>query len=103
MLVYCFRIITIEVVQEISVIFHECISGPWIKYSEYPTEAFDNLFRNLKNAGFTYTCTEEELKEVVHQCVKSRYLDCVAPTMWRQMVDKWMDENWKVICRNPKV
>ena len=86
------------------------------------------MFGNLKNAGFTYTCTEEEFKEVVRQCVKSRYLDwmselrksifkkyespgeryahnpdCVAPFVWRQMADKWMDENWKVICRNHKV
>ncbi|KAK9214617.1 hypothetical protein WN944_006610 [Citrus x changshan-huyou] len=68
-------IITTKVVREISVIFHECISRPWITFSEYPQEAFDRLFGNFKNVGFAYTSTEEELKEAVRKCVKSRYPD----------------------------
>ena len=68
--------------------------------------------------GFAYACTEEELKEAVRKCVKSCYPDrmselrngmfekhkslgecyahdpdCVPPTVWRQMVDKWMNKN----------
>ncbi|KAL9462743.1 hypothetical protein AB3S75_000699 [Citrus x aurantiifolia] len=113
-------IITPKVVREIGVIFNSSINGPYIKYSEYPKEEFETLFARFKEAQFSYTCTEHELKDVIELHVKIRFSswmselrrgifkkyptvgeryahapENVPPRIWRQMVDKWMDEGWK--------
>ncbi|XP_024042615.1 uncharacterized protein LOC102629497 [Citrus sinensis] len=113
-------IITLKVVREIGVIFNSSINGPYIKYSEYPKEEFETLFARFKEAQFSYICTEHELKDVIELHVKIRFSswmselrrgifkkyptvgeryahapENVPPRIWRQMVDKWMDEGWK--------
>ncbi|TXG53726.1 hypothetical protein EZV62_018982 [Acer yangbiense] len=95
-------------------------AGPWITFTEYPEEEFELLFARFKEAQFAYTCTEEELKAAIHRTVQNgyskwmfqlrdrifkkhksdgdRYVHCpdnVPPSIWREMVKKWMKQGWQ--------
>ncbi|KAL5773326.1 hypothetical protein ACOSQ2_013250 [Xanthoceras sorbifolium] len=42
------RIITPQAVRQISIIFFQCLTGPWITFTEYPEEEFEILFARFK-------------------------------------------------------
>ncbi|KAK1578424.1 hypothetical protein Q3G72_030184 [Acer saccharum] len=118
--IYQGRIVTPQVVRQISILFFQCLTGPWITFTEYPEEEFKILFARFKEAQFAYTCTEEELKAAIHRTVQNgyskwmfqlrdrifkkhksdgdRYVHCpdnVPPSVWREMVKKWMKQGWQ--------
>ncbi|KAK0597485.1 hypothetical protein LWI29_025810 [Acer saccharum] len=118
--IYQGRIVTPQVVRQISILFFQCLTGPWITFTEYPEEEFEILFARFKEAQFAYTCTEEELKAAIHRTVQNGYSkwmfqlrdrifkkhksdgDCyvhcpdnVPPSVWREMVKKWMKQGWQ--------
>ncbi|TXG57077.1 hypothetical protein EZV62_018390 [Acer yangbiense] len=118
--IYQGRIVTSQVVRQISILFFQCLTGPWITFTEYPEEEFEILFARFKEAQFAYTCTEEELKAAIHRTVQNGYSkwmfqlrdrifkkhksngDCyvhcpdnLPPSVWREMVKKWMKQGWQ--------
>ncbi|KAL5855705.1 hypothetical protein ACOSQ4_005507 [Xanthoceras sorbifolium] len=118
--IYQGRILTPEVVREISIIFSQNITGPWITYTEYPKEERERLFARFKRIQFRYTCSEEDLKAAFLTTVSNLYRDwmCrlrkpvfkkykspkdriahppnnVSAVVWKQMVDKWTDAKWQ--------
>ncbi|KAK1548745.1 hypothetical protein Q3G72_014747 [Acer saccharum] len=118
--IYQGRIVTPEVVREISILFSQNIIGPWIRYTEYPEDERETLFARFKEIKFAYTCTEEELKAamlktcsilfkdwmfLLRKKIFKKYLtkearkthppNNVPVKVWEKMVDKWMDEDWQ--------
>ncbi|KAL5848788.1 hypothetical protein ACOSQ4_006801 [Xanthoceras sorbifolium] len=114
------KIITPQVVRQISIIFFQCLTGPWITFTEYPEEEFEILFARFKEAQFTYTCSEDELKDAFYRVVKNgyskwmfqlrlpvfkkyvsvedhmaHYPDNIPPLVWNKMVRKWMKKEWQ--------
>ncbi|KAL5840296.1 hypothetical protein ACOSQ4_012904 [Xanthoceras sorbifolium] len=114
------RIITPQVVRQISIIFFQCLTGPWITFTEYPEEEFEILFARFKETQFTYTCSEDELKDVFYRVVKNGYSkwmfqlrlpifkkyvsvedrmaycpDNIPPPVWNEMVRKWLKNEWQ--------
>ncbi|KAL5754411.1 hypothetical protein ACOSP7_022631 [Xanthoceras sorbifolium] len=112
------EIITPQVVRQISIIFFQCLSGPWITFTEYPEEEFEILFACFKEAQFTYTCSEDELRDAFYRVVKNGYSkwmfqlrlpvfkkyvsvenrithcpDNIPPPVWKEMVGKWMKKD----------
>ncbi|KAK0574407.1 hypothetical protein LWI29_023128 [Acer saccharum] len=118
--IYQGRIVTPEVVREISILFSQNIIGHWIRYTEYPEDERETLFARFKEIKFAYTCTEEELKAamlktcsilfkdwmfLLRKKIFKKYLtkeaqkahppNNVPVKVWEKMVDKWMDEDWQ--------
>ncbi|KAF2299884.1 hypothetical protein GH714_005658 [Hevea brasiliensis] len=82
------QFITPEAVHEISNLFHQHIHGDWINFTEYPKTELDTLFARFKESGFTYTCFEEELREVFTLYVKNRYTDWMSK-LRKKVFDKY--------------
>ncbi|KAK3219434.1 hypothetical protein Dsin_013404 [Dipteronia sinensis] len=119
--IYQGRIVTPVAVTEISIVFYQNITGPWIKYKEYPEVGHEALFARFKQIQrFRYTCIEEDLNAAFLKTVSNLYgnwmhrlrkpifekykspkeriahpPDNVSPVVWKEMVDKWMDAKWQ--------
>ncbi|XP_039116448.1 uncharacterized protein LOC120251861 [Dioscorea cayenensis subsp. rotundata] len=118
--IYDNRIITPKAISEIHVLFHQKINGPWTSYSEYPKSELDTLFARYLAVGFSHNQLEEEVKKAFENSVKCRYSDWmlrirkpifekhetredrykhppsfIPSNVWKEMVDKWMGDNWQ--------
>ncbi|KAL5787229.1 hypothetical protein ACOSP7_004178 [Xanthoceras sorbifolium] len=94
--------------------------GLEIIFTEHPEEEFEILFARFKEAQFTYTCSEDELKDAFYRVVKNGYSrwmfqlrlpvfnkyvsaedsmahcpDKIPPPVWNEMVRKWMKKGWQ--------
>ncbi|CAL1370181.1 unnamed protein product [Linum trigynum] len=114
------RIVTPQAAHELTTIFKRSIIGPWIKFSEYPASALQTLIARFKESGFTCSLPEEELNVHLKEHIKRNFSQWMYgfrnrvlnqyPTLaerinnppteipahiWRDMVNKWSDPNWK--------
>ncbi|KAL0007331.1 hypothetical protein SO802_008833 [Lithocarpus litseifolius] len=113
------RFIEKKIPQEITIKFHQNITGPWITFSEYPKEQLNMLYELYKEAQFETDDLVLE-REVFDEHVERRYPDwmwrlreqCetnkipqdewykhppddVTPTIWKEMCNKWNNHKWK--------
>ena len=102
-------------------LFNQVINGPWITFKDYPKDQMDELYDRFKGTGYTYTCSEEEMRAAFELHIKTRYADwmstlrnsvfhkykttgeryinCpsnVSKDVWCKMVEKWEKPEWKV-------
>ncbi|CAI0399722.1 unnamed protein product [Linum tenue] len=114
------RIVTPQAAHELTAIFKRGITGPWIKFSEYPASALQTVIARFKESGFTCSLPEEELNVHLKEHIKRNFSQWMYgfrnrvfnqyPTLaerinnppteipahiWREMVNKWSDPNWK--------
>ncbi|CAI0399194.1 unnamed protein product [Linum tenue] len=47
------RIVTPQAADELTAIFKRSITGPWIRFSEYPASALQTVIARFKESGFT--------------------------------------------------
>jgi len=117
------RFIEKKIPQEITIKFHQNITGPWTTFSEYPKEQLNMLYELYKEAKFETNDLVLE-REVFDEHVKRRYPDwmwhlrkhCVTneipqkewykhphddvtPTIWKEMCNKWNNGKWQVIIK----
>ncbi|CAI0462173.1 unnamed protein product [Linum tenue] len=55
------RIVTPHAAHELTAIFKRSITGPWIRFSEYPTSALPTVNARFRESGFTCSLPGEEL------------------------------------------
>ncbi|CAL1355319.1 unnamed protein product [Linum trigynum] len=114
------RIVTPQAAHELTAIFKRSITGPWIRFSEYPASALQTVIARFKKSGFTCSLPEEELNVHLKEHIKRNFSQWMygfrnrvfsehatlaerlnnPPTeipahIWRDMVNKWSDPNWK--------
>ncbi|CAI0380757.1 unnamed protein product [Linum tenue] len=114
------RIVTPQAAHELTAIFKRSITGPWIRFSEYPASALQTVIARFKESGFTCSLPEEELNVHLKEHIKRNFSQWMygfrnrvfsehatlaerlnnPPTeipahIWRDMVNKWSDPNWK--------
>ncbi|CAL1355275.1 unnamed protein product [Linum trigynum] len=114
------RSVTPQASHELTAIFKRGITGPWIKFSEYPASALQTVISRFKESGFTCSLPEEELNVHLKEHIKRNFSQWMygfrnrvfnqyrtlaerinnPPTeipahIWREMVNKWSDPNWK--------
>ncbi|CAI0475613.1 unnamed protein product [Linum tenue] len=114
------RIVTPQAAHELTAIFKRGITGPWIKFSEYPASALQTVIARFKESGFTCSLPEEELNVHLKEHIKRNFSQWMYgfrnrvfnqyPTLaerindppteipahiWREMVNKWSDPKWK--------
>ncbi|CAL1360140.1 unnamed protein product [Linum trigynum] len=114
------RIVTPQAAHELTAIFKRGITGPWIKFSEYRASALQTVIARFKEYGFTCSLPEEELNVHLKEHIKRNFSQWMygfrnrvfnqyptiaerinnPPTeipahIWREMVNKWSDPNWK--------
>ncbi|CAN6707543.1 unnamed protein product [Malus baccata var. baccata] len=114
------RIVTTNATRTIGVLFNQVIKGPWITFKDYPKEQIDELYDRFKGTGYTYTCSEEEMRAAFELHIKTRYADwmstlrnsvfhkykttgeryinCpsnVSKDVWCKMVEKWEKPEWE--------
>ncbi|CAL1381747.1 unnamed protein product [Linum trigynum] len=114
------RIVTPHAAHELTAIFKRSITGPWIRFSEYPASALQTVIARFKESGFTCSLPEEELNVRLKEHIKRNFSQWMygfrnrvfsehatlaerlnnPPTeipahIWRDMVNKWSDPNWK--------
>ncbi|CAI0540405.1 unnamed protein product [Linum tenue] len=96
------------------------ITGPWIRFSEYPASTLQTMIARFKESGFTCSLPDEELNVHLKEHIKRNFSQWMygfrnpvfsehatlaerlsnPPTeipahIWRDMVNKWSDPNWK--------
>ncbi|CAL1379501.1 unnamed protein product [Linum trigynum] len=114
------KIVTPQAAHELTAIFKRSITGPWIRFSEYPASALQTVIARFKESGFTCSLPEEELNVHLKEHIKRNFSQWMygfrnrvfsehatlaerlnnPPTeipadIWRDMVNKWSDPNWK--------
>ncbi|CAL9013077.1 unnamed protein product, partial [Prunus brigantina] len=73
--IYKGSIVTKEAARNIGVLFKQEIKGAWVKFSDYPETQVNLLFERFIEAGYTYTCSEEELKVAFTGHIKKNFAD----------------------------
>ncbi|XP_061993046.1 uncharacterized protein LOC133710920 isoform X2 [Rosa rugosa] len=114
------RIITPQALRSIWPLFKSELQGPYITWAQYPQDQLDKLFELWKNKNFKFDCSEEELKDVFTEHIKTRYSDWMSeirnsvfrkhktaaaryantpsylkPEIWTPIVDEWLKETWQ--------
>ncbi|ONI21386.1 hypothetical protein PRUPE_2G062800 [Prunus persica] len=68
-------IVTKEAARNIGVLFKQEIKGAWVKFSDYLETQVNLLIELFIEAGYTYTCSEEELKVAFTGHIKKKIAD----------------------------